>query len=129
MALKFINTIQNNDSNATLVFEGEASQLAKNINDFFISRNYKLKSGTLNNAVYEKGNYVARILLGAFIKYYKFNVVIKTDENNRLLVHFLKGHSGFSGGLIGIAKLKKEFKLILEALEKADDALGIYAAS
>jgi hypothetical protein len=128
LALKFINTIQNTDGKVTLVFEGDINELSKNINDFFLFRKYKLKSGTLSNAIYEKGSYVARILFGAFVKYYKFNIIIQEEDEKKLLVHLLKGHSGFSGGLIGIAKLKKEFKLIIEALEKADSALGIYAA-
>lgn len=128
MALKFIKSTLNADS-ANLLFEGDINILKKNINDFFVSQKYKLKSGTLENAVYERGNYVARILLGAFIAYYKFNVIIKPDIENKLLVYLVKGHSGFSGGLIGMAKLKKEFKRIAEGLEKIDSPLGAFAAN
>lgn len=129
MSLKFISSNKTNDTVVTLVFEGNADELAKNINDFFVARKYKLKQGTLDNAVYERGNYVMRILFGAFVAYYKFNVIIKKDENNKVIVNFLKAHSGIAGGLIGIAKLKKEFNLMAEGLEKADSPLGVFATA
>ena len=126
MALKFIERIENNSGNIVLVFEGGSKELEQNVNNFFLARKYKLKSGENNNAVYEKGNYVMRILFGAFVAYYKFSVIIKQEEN-RLMLHLLKAHSGFSGGAIGVAKLKKEYHKIAAALENADSALGIYA--
>jgi hypothetical protein len=125
MALRFINSTENAGT-IVLTFEGSAGELAKITNEFFAARNYKLKKGTPENAVYERGNYVVRILLGAFVPYYKFNLVVAQEGSNATL-GLSKAHSGFSGGVIGMAKLKKEYKRIAEGLENADSALGVYA--
>lgn len=125
MALKFINRSEN-DHGISLSFEGSAAELASAAGDFFASRKYKLKSGSPESGVYERGNYVLRLLFGAFVAYYKFNVSINSSAGTSTLL-LSKAHSGFSGGVIGMAKLKKEFKMVADGLERADSALGIYA--
>ncbi len=128
MALKYISRTEQSGGGLLFLFEGNIDELAKNVNDFFLARKYKLKSGNLINAVYEKGNYVLRVLFGVFVTYYKFNVVMKQEEANKVSLYFLKGHSGASGGLIGMAKLKKEYKLIADSLENIDSVLGAYTS-
>ena len=125
MSLKFINR-EEGKGNIVLTFEGPAAELAQNANDFFLNNKYKLKKGSIENAVYERGNYIARVLLGAFIVYYKFNVIVE-QEGNKAILTLSKAHSGMSGGVIGVVKLKKEFKKITDALEKADSTLGAFA--
>lgn len=127
MALKFVEKIVSKE-NITFLFEGSINELEKNVNDFFLMRKYKLKKGTtLRNAAYEKGNYTLRILFGVFVKYFKFNVFIKPVADDKLKLILVKGHSGFSGGLIGMSQLKKEYNFIADSLQNIDSALGIYA--
>jgi hypothetical protein len=113
------------DGGVTITYTGQASVLANKVNEFFISRNYKLKSGSPENGVYEYGNYTMRILFGAFVKYFKVNTLVsQAGENVVISIH--KGHSGMSGGLIGMAKLNKELKRIGEAMEGLGHNLGMY---
>ena len=125
MALQFISREDSNHGIA-LTFHGTVSELATITGDYMASKNYHLKKGTPEAAVYERGNYIVRLLLGAFVAYYKFNINI-TSEGGTAKLLLSKAHSGFSGGVIGMAKLSKEYKLLAEGLEKADSALGIYA--
>jgi hypothetical protein len=126
MESKFISR-HTADGKATIVYTGRAAELAPKVDEFFSSRNYKLKSGSPENGVYEYGNYTMRILFGAFVKYFKFNTMVtQSDENVTITVQ--KGHSGMSGGLIGLAKLNKELKSIGEAMERLGETLGAYSA-
>jgi hypothetical protein len=126
MKLKFISR-QSADGAVKVVYTGNAASLAGVVNDFFISRNYKLKSGSPENGVYEYGNYTMRVLFGAFVKYFKLNTMI-TQSGEEVIISVQKGHSGLSGGLIGMAKLNKELKRIGEAMEGLGENLGMYSA-
>ncbi len=111
-----------------MLYEGNSAELAALVGDFFATRKYKLKKGTPEEALYERGNYIVRILFGAFVPYYKFNVAIQQEGSNARLT-LSKAHSGFSGGAIGVVKLKKEYKKIADGLENADSALGVFATA
>jgi len=58
--------------------------------------------------VFEKGNRTMRILLGAFVKYYKFMIVLEEKEDNTLEMGLKSESTGMSGGLIGVNQVKKE---------------------
>jgi hypothetical protein len=113
------------DSVATLTFSGSPADLANKVHEFFISRNYKLKSGSPESGLYEYGNYLMRILFGAFVKYFKFQTFV-IPQGEQTVIRVQKGHSGMSGGVIGMAKLNKELKRIAEAMEGLGHDLGMY---
>ncbi len=125
MENKFISR-QSADGAVTITYTGSAAQMAGKVNEFFISRNYKLKSGLPENGVYEYGNYTMRILFGAFVKYFKVNTMV-SQSGEQVTISVQKGHTGMSGGLIGMAKLNKELKRIGEAMEGLGENLGMYS--
>lgn len=88
-------------------------ELAQSVEARMIAAGYKRKSGNVGNATYEKGNRVARLLLGAFYKYYKFDVAVH-ENDGAPRVNVRKATSGMSGGLIGVNQVKKEFKRLQE---------------
>ena len=59
-------------------------------------------------AVFEKGNRVARLLLGAFVKYSKVSVTITITPADELVCEVRTLPSGMSGGLIGMNQVKTE---------------------
>jgi hypothetical protein len=122
---KFVSR-QTASGTTTLIYTGSAASLAPKVDEFFTSRSYKLKSGMEGNGVYAYGNYTMRILFGAFVKYFKFNVLV-TQSGDNVTISVQKGHSGMSGGLIGMAKLNKELKHIGEAMESLGENLGMYS--
>ncbi len=90
--------------------------LAKAVDDSMKSDGYKLKSGEVGNGTYVKGSRVARILLGAFHKYFEFYVHAGAEgDNTRLTVR--KTTSGMSGGVIGMNQVKSETARLNESFK------------
>lgn len=111
-----LSNYQETEQGAVLYFiDSSSNEIAEKVKNMFISEGYKLESGTLKNAIYGIGNATLRILFGAFVKRYKFNIDI-SDRNELVCVEFKKGMSGLSGGLIGMSKLKNETSRVIERL-------------
>ena len=70
---------------------------------------YKRVSDTAQGAaVYEKGNRVARLLLGALVKYFKVSVTTSVSPSDEVICEVRTESSGMSGGLIGMNQVKTE---------------------
>ena len=96
--------------------EVEKDSFLEKVDHFFTARGYELVEGDKADGVYEKGNRVLRILLGAFYKYFKFKVHIEFNGQQEAKLSLVKATSGFSGGAIGVAQVKTERKNLEEAL-------------
>ncbi len=97
---------------AKYVFNGlTAGQIENAVAGFFATRGYKLESGGPDNGVYGAGSEIARLLLGGFVKRYKFKILIQAGgEMTELVIR--KGMSGFWGGLLGYSAMNREFKAV-----------------
>lgn len=74
--------------------------------DLLLDLGYKVKEENLGLITYEKGNRVLRIVLGAFYKYFKFQVSVEEEQEfTKLIVR--TETSGMSGGLIRNEPSKK----------------------
>ncbi len=91
-------------------------ELDNKLNLFFSSEGYKLKSAAGETRTYEKGNRTMRILFGAFVKYNKQSVTIKS-EGDLFSLQLHRDSTGISGGLIGMNQVKKEFERLTEAFK------------
>ena len=69
---------------------------------------YKKVADAQGAAVFEQGNRVARLLLGALVKYSKVSVTITTTPADELACEVRTLSSGMSGGLIGVNQVKTE---------------------
>ena len=58
--------------------------------------------------IYEKGNRVARLLLGALVKYFKVSVTTSVSPSDEVICEVRSESSGISGGLIGMKQVKTE---------------------
>ena len=83
--------------------------LDKKIDKLFLSSGYTLKEGQPGDATYVKGDRILRILFGAFVQYFKFNVVT-TQYADEVKLEVTKSTSGMSGGVIGVNQVKKELR-------------------
>lgn len=83
----------------------------------FQSRGYRLEEGTKMDGVYANGSAAARVLVGGFAKRNKFSVKIVQYQNGECTVVVDKAMSGFSGGMIGVAKMNKEFDIVQQLLQ------------
>lgn len=80
---------------------------------FFSSEGYRLKSADGDKLIFEKGKFWKRLVFGAFSPYHKLQVVINVQGATYGLL-FQRVSSGFSGGLIGIGQVRKEFTRMSE---------------
>jgi hypothetical protein len=111
-----MESFDQNDGGATWMFaKTTTDQLATEVGMLLSQEKYKLEKGSPTEAVYGRGNAVLRVLLGAFIARYKFNVSIR-DSDGKVMLQLTKGMSGASGGLIGASKMKKETARVIEAI-------------
>ena len=92
-------------------------ELDNKLNLFFTSESFSRKSDTGTEKIYTRGNKIARILLGVFVKYFKVAVSVKSD-GQLFSVRFHRDMNLFlSGGLIGIVSSRKEFARLTEAFK------------
>lgn len=91
-------------------------ELDNKLNLFFTSEGYTFLSDKGDERKYKKGNKILRYLFGAFVKYHQVAMTVKS-ENNLFSVLLKKDSSGFSGGLIGMNQVKKEFARLTEAFK------------
>lgn len=87
------------------------------IDQSFMANGYSVKTGNLGDRTYMKGNRVARILLGAFYKYFEFNVAVKQLNDTMIMATVRKTTSGMSGGIIGVNQVKKELRRLQDAFQ------------
>lgn len=105
----FVRNLQSSGDMFSNVYAGlDAATFAKGMQQLMEKDGYKLSPDKPGALTYEKGNRVLRILFGAFVKYFKFNIIINTNEQGELVVNLLKQTSGISGGLIGMNQVKNE---------------------
>ncbi len=105
----FTKNLQNTGDLISNLYSGaDANGIAQKLNQAMLADGYKLSEGNLSNGTYEKGNRVMRILFGAFVKYFKFSLTVTQNQDGTVTANFFKQTSGMSGGLIGIAQVKKE---------------------
>lgn len=114
----FTNNEMQDGSTVLHVYQGiDAEKLGIEVAKVLASRGYELKEGNPQDGVFERGNRIIRLLLGAFHKYFKFGVRVEPGEGGILKVRVHKLTSGFSGGVIGMNQVKNELKGLAEALK------------
>lgn len=99
---------QKQDSTQTFMVEGDLALVTSKVNEYFTNNGYKLEAGSPDNGVYGVGNDVMRILFGAFVKRYKFNILVRQNQN-LIQVDLSKAMTGIAGGAIGFVKLNQEY--------------------
>ncbi len=86
--------------------------VAHTIASFFEREGYHLEEGNSMSGIYGVGSAGKRLLAGAFSKRYRFKFIIHEKEGLTLF-EIYKAMSGFSGGVLGIRALDKEWERIL----------------
>jgi hypothetical protein len=101
-----------------LAFAGLTQQeLTGKVHQLFVQSGYKVCGQDGITTIYEKGSRVMRLLLGAFVKYYKIGASVHTDANGEVIVTVQNRSSGVSGGLLGMRQIKKEHERLVVLLQ------------
>ncbi|NOQ21848.1 MAG: hypothetical protein GQ565_04245 [Candidatus Aegiribacteria sp.] len=109
---KFISYVNLGSGFKVTIISVSIDETARNVANIFFEEGYQLDSGTPVNGVYATGSSLCRFLLGGFAKRYKFNINIYSNAQNTTLV-FSSGMTGFSGGLLGVSRMKTETERIM----------------
>jgi len=104
----FKEIIEESKSYVMFRFTATSKQEIENkLIDQFTKDGYKRISHSDTQITFERGSYVGRLFLGAFYKYFKWDVTINPD-NDTYVVVINRQSSGMSGGLIGVSQVKNE---------------------
>lgn len=100
---------QADKNGAYLVLAGSQSQqVVDMVSQYLIQNGYKMESGTPEYAVWGKGNKTMRVLFGAFVKRYAFNVMVHPLDDGNTRFEFTRKEKGNIGGVIGHQQVVKE---------------------
>lgn len=93
------------------------------------SRKFTLKWGGDWDAVAERGNKVANVLLGAMAQYFKVEVVVRSGADGSSIVRVQKSSSGWMGGAIGAHRTNKNFESLRGELDATFRAAGVLVSA
>lgn len=124
------NNMTSTGVNAPVITKSEATyrfsklsedELATKLQSFLLKKGYKLEDGTSKNGLYGKGSKIMRILFGAFVKRFAWQITISTVNGMTQLV-FFKQAKGYAGGVIGVSQVNTEFNSIVNSLSSFHEA-------
>lgn len=99
---------------AIFSFEGTTEEaIASKVHELFTKDGYTLEEGSQLKGKYGKGSKIMRILLGAFVKRFAWEVTIST-QGGLTTAALYKETKGYAGGAIGVNQVNKEFKRLVE---------------
>lgn len=90
--------------------------LADKVGEYLTGKGYRLEEGTKFMGKYGKGSKIGRILLGAFIKRFCWEIRVEQVDNVSRLV-LIKDAKGVAGGIIGVNQVNNEYKTLTESLK------------
>lgn len=112
--LYFKEVEKDSDEGFVYVYTGVSrADLEKSVTETMLSLNYK----HLGAGLFEKGSRTMRLLVGAFSKYFKFQVSVDDADPENLRLVVSKGTTGISGGVIGYNQVKNELAYIKKVFQ------------
>lgn len=106
----FKEVLQESSSEIAVAFQPESKEVLENR---FVNQlkkdGYKIISEHGDQMTVERGSFTGRVLLGAFYKYFKWDVKF-IQEPDRVVVTIHQKTSGMWGGVIGVNQVRTELK-------------------
>lgn len=92
-------------------------ELDNRLHLFFSAEKLPLTSDASDEKIFRKGNAVARVLLGVFVKYFKVRLQI-SQQNGTYTVKMIRDMNFFmSGGMVGRVAARKEFERLSDSFK------------
>jgi hypothetical protein len=114
--LQLVNFQVNDNKHYFTYANATPETVAHTLSNVMGSQGYKLETGDPYRGTYGVGSTVMRILFGAFVKRYTFDFQMQPSGDATVL-EFRKGMTGWSGGVIGNAKMNTEFVRLTNVLK------------
>ncbi len=104
----FAELLNETNENVTIAFDTtDLERIYRGISDQMHRDGYRTVAEHGDTVTYERGTLTGRIFLGAFYKYFKWDVSV-VERSGRVIVSINKQASGMWGGLIGVSQVKNE---------------------
>lgn len=107
------------------IVAGDATRAKLTVVQALEMRKFKLTWASEWDAVAERGNKVANVLLGAFAQYFKVEVLVRSAPDGNGIIRLVKSSKGYMGGAIGAHRTTKNFDALAAELEAAFRAAGV----
>jgi hypothetical protein len=91
--------------------------LAAQVHEVFTNAGYRVIGEEGSTSIYEYGNKLKRVLLGAMVRYFKIAVSLHLDANGEIIVT-LTNKLGASGGSVVKKKVKREHQRLIALLQE-----------
>lgn len=104
---------------------GDPQRAKSTVAEALESRKFRLKWAGEWDAVAERGNMVANVLLGALAQYFKVGVSVRSAESGTSVVRIEKSSRGWMGGAIGAHRTTKNFEALRGELDATFRAAGV----
>lgn len=111
------NEITTNDMFLHVYSNISKEELDQKIDQLLTTQGYKRAGGQNGQIIYEKGNRILRLLLGAFVKYSKISIQTTVAAPDEIKCELRSQTSGMSGGLIGMNQVKNEIRSLFTTFQ------------
>lgn len=119
MSYKPVSVDREGDRSTFIYHDVDLVEFPRRLEKFFQAEGYKLESGDIEKGVYGKGNHTLRLLFGAFVKRYTFQVKL-AGSGNTCRFDFAPSMTGISGGVIGYNKMKDENLRLVDKIKRTE---------
>jgi hypothetical protein len=107
------------------IVAGDASRAKATVIEALQSRKFKLTWSGEWDAVAERGNKFANVLVGALAQYFKVGLVVRTGPDGNGVIRLDKSSKGYMGGAVGAHRTTKNFDALAADLEATFRTAGV----
>ena len=110
------------------VVVGDAARAKATVAQALEVRKFKLTWQGEWDAVAERGNKIANVLLGALAQYFKVGVQVRTGVGGNGVIRVEKSSKGYMGGWLGASRTNKNFDGLHADLLATFQAAGVLSS-
>ncbi|MGB8861098.1 MAG: hypothetical protein WCC60_17705 [Ilumatobacteraceae bacterium] len=107
------------------VVVGDANRAKATVIEALENRKFRLSWSTEWDAVAERGNKFANVLVGALAQYFKVGLVVRSGPNGEGIIRLDKSSKGYMGGAVGAHRTTKNFDGLAADLEATFRTAGV----
>lgn len=104
---------------------GDAARAKATVVQALETRKFKFTWTGEWDAIAERGNKVANLLIGAFAQYFKVGVTIRSGPDGTGVIRIDKSSKGYMGGVVGAHRTTKNFDALHADLDATFRAAGV----
>ncbi len=105
---------------------GTRESVKETVTEIFQQNGFKVEWSGEYEGKAKRGSTAMNVAFGAFAQAHEIDFNISTASDETVTVRVIKAKSGWTGGLLGRRKVKKQYEKIVEMLSNHFSSKGIY---